>query len=185
MGETRYTLRELAKWLGVSQGLIYKIETIFGLRRWSSQLSGKKSLYSQAQANFFLKVIFMRSLGFSLPDIKALYEAEKRINSFVNSHFRVEYETTEEMKQRILRGKRSNIRYIPIFLIADVECDGDEIEYDRARFEQEPENAAKLKRLCKEHHELYQVAAMEAEKRQQEMAKRQRQLKTLATFKLE
>ena len=186
--EDRYTLRGMAKLLGVSTGLIYKIETALGLRGWSSQLSGKKSLYTEAQKDFFLRVILMRNLGFSLADIKALYESERRLNRFVTSHFLVEPpEGGSAGMMRAMRDKTykpSKTRHLPIFLIQDISLPGYEIEYDRGKFEQDLVHAAELKRLYAEYQALYRKTAEEAERRQQEIAKRQKQLKAVASYQL-
>jgi hypothetical protein len=146
----------MAQDLGVSTGLIYKIETIFGLRAWSSRLPGKKSEYSEAQKNFFLKAICLNSNFFAnLPDIKALFELEKRLAKQAKLHFPV-----------ASKNPPTGIGRIAVFLIAGLYCPIEGIPYDSKKFESDKANAVQIRRLYEEYTALFKKIADETHRRQ-------------------
>ena len=157
-----YTLRGMAQDLGVSTGLIYKIETIFDLREWSSRLRGKKSVYSEAQKNFFLKVICLNNQFFAnLPDIKALFELEKKIVKLVKLHF-----------PQPVKKAQTKTETIKVFLIAGLYCPVEGIPYDREKYEKDRVNVARLNELYEEYTTMFKKIA-DATHRRQNMLKAQ------------
>jgi len=178
-----YTLRGLAKSLGVSTGLIYKIETVFGLRSWGSRLPGKKSIYSEAQMNFFLKVICLNSQFFAnLSDIKTLFEQEKEIKNFAELHFPAPRTRTNKGKNGM--PSKEKVDVIKVFLIAGLYCPQEGIEFDRLKYGKDEVNAKKLDKLYEEYTAVFKQIA-DATHRRQEIIKMQiNRMDEIATAKV-
>ena len=121
--KTDYTLREFCKLLGVSVAWIYKVETYLGLRDWASNLSGKKSIYNQYQIDFFRKVHFLRFVQVGLPDIKRIYDLERKIEAIVRGKFDFKEEkdsAAEWMKRMEEKGEKKvkgETGYVELYLM--------------------------------------------------------------------
>ena len=187
MNAEKYTLRQMAKDLDVSTGLIYKAETILDLRDWRSRTPGKKSYYTKEKKQLFHKVIFLSNCGLRLVDIKPLFELEKRINDFAKYHFPVPEMKGVEIEKAIRNktiDKKLKIRTIPVFLISGLYCGEEGIEYDRLKFEKDLRNSAKLRELYSEYAEMNKNISRKAHNRFDVIGNKMKEVDEMATVKL-
>ena len=167
-----YTLREFCKLLGVSEAWIYKVETFLGLRKWASNLSGKKSSYNYNQVSFFGKVKFLRAAQVGLFDIKKIFDLEIKIFAVVAQHFSSNGEEefasewhTGKISQgsgQKLRKKSNNVDYVEFYLMEGLYGGSMGVEFDKEKYARNKEGASKLDHLRDEHKALLQAAQQKA-----------------------
>lgn len=80
-----YTLTELCNELGLSRAWVSNVEDAFEFRNGPSGRRGEKSSYSRAQFKTFKRTNILRSVKFSMEEIKAFRDLEiKIIRTLVN-----------------------------------------------------------------------------------------------------
>jgi len=113
-----YTLTELCDELGLSRAWVSNVETDFKFKDGFSGRRGEKSSYSHAQFQTFRRTNVLRSVKFSMEEIKAFRDLEIKIVGILAD-------------RDIPENKKVDIRFFKpyLYLIGFMSKDGEEYDY--------------------------------------------------------
>lgn len=166
MKEMTYTLKELCQELNLSKGWVDKIEKLFGFSSGASGTPGMKSTYSFETYNFFRKIAVLRSLGFNLDYIKALYDLENRIQNLIPL-FQKEGAEIRKLREK---GKETKFTLIFFYLIDSFYYPSGCTEIDYLMFEKglrdKQKEAVELNNLFSKHKTILKGIYYRVERQQ-------------------
>lgn len=142
------TLRKTSETTGLSEAWIHKIEICFGLRKWASNVPGRKSTYDSFQIEFFKKVHFLRSVGLSLSEIKKMHDLENKIADIIRVDLSLDNDD--------LRGSsnESQTSYFELYLLEGFYGGTEGVEFNRQKYKSDGRVTKRLDNLRDEHKAL-------------------------------
>lgn len=145
-----YTLTELCNELGLSRAWVSNVEDDFKFKDGPSGRRGEKSSYSRSQFQTFRRTNILRSVKFSMEEIKGFRDLESKIVGILS-------------KKDFPEDKTGKIKFFKpyLYLAEFMTVDGEEYDYDQYQKDLKNKDAAAvaLTELFQQH-ERYKVKIM-------------------------
>lgn len=133
------TLTELANRLKASKSVLGKYAEALDIKEGTSGQRGLRSGYNQRVCELFRRVLYLRSLGYGIEDIKNYREDERKIHRLVIKNFssgRLTFAGNQAVG--LSRQADTNRGVISLYLISDVfESDVVDVGIDNQSFQKE------------------------------------------------